>query len=837
MFDGLKIADRGDWTERSADEYMHYVGHRRDDVVEMEDGSFVATAELTAPRPFHLEDHAARNGEFFRHETALRNIGADNVVVYEHMVRHERVEPLPRAAHRSAFAAAFEQAYREVVLGKLYVNTWYVSVVVRPRTTAERQARSLWSRFGRGRGRDSTPADGADVRGVSPQARLRQLDAAMHLLRRAFKAHGFRRLGVREAGGFQFSEMAEAWRLILYGRWEPVGLSEAGGFNSSIYTDRVVCGAKGLHVLRPGRESFGVVHGYRHYPKRCRVGMFNPLLGVPGRVTFTNSFAFANNTAAEETLSLRARQMGNLGDAAEEAAEELEAARDAVASGHYIMGDHHASITCHGDTLADAQRLSDDVRGALADVQMSLAVEGRLGGEAACFAQLPGNARERTRPGLISAANFCRMSSLNDYPRGKPTDRWGRALLRFSTTALTPFDHRQNVRDVPHIGLIGLNGSGKTVFLGVSIAMLDAVIGGAGGCQILFDKDAANELLILAMGWPYVTLRRGQGGSGMAPLKRLPDTDHVRSWLLEWLTGLIVDDGRGAPTPDEVEGLKRGIAFVMGFPPESRSIGRVREFVGTHPEGLGAGERLEKWCRGGARGWLFDGEVDRLDFAQGGAGVDPTEILEDEAAREPAAAYLLLLAGLQMEHGARGGLWVDELKAYLLGDRFAQGFEDFALRMRKKNWFFGFATQQPEHLLLHPVGRSILGQVRQFALFSNEGANEDAYCGSADGAGTMGNGLGCTPREFAVVKHEMAAGEWSVLIKRQAAGEAAGESGRAASASVQCKFDLSALPDFVAVLSGTTKAVGLARRIRAEVGDDPAAWLPVFWRRLHEARA
>lgn len=830
MFDGLKLTNRGDWAERLPDEYLAYTGHIRDDVVGLEDGSFVATGEVIG-RPYHLEDNSHRNADFWRHCTALRNVGLDNAVLYEHMVRHDRIAPLPDGDHRAPFARDFETVYRQRVLGNgLLVNSWFVSLVVRPRTAAERQARSLWSRT------QSSNKD-ADMRqkGAATQALLRQLDGAMHVLQRALRGNGFRRLGVREQGGFQFSEIAEAWRLILYGRWEPVGMTEDGGFGSSIYTDRIVCGPRGFHVLRPGRESFGIPHGFRHYPKRCQVGMFNPLLTIPGRVVLTNSFAFQNNTAAEDTLALRARQMGNLGDAAESAAAELEDARDEVASGHYVMGDHHCSITVHADTLPEAARLSDEVRGALSGVQMSLAAEGRMGGEAAVFAQLPGNGRVRTRPGLISSTNFCRMSSLNDYPRGKPEDRWGRAVLRFATTALTPYDHRQGVRDVRHLGLFGPNGSGKSLLMGVSIAMQDGIIGGQGGCQILFDKDAANELLILAMGGRYVTLRRGN--TGMAPLRRLPNTDYARSWLLEWMTGLIMGDGRGSLTPDETAGLARGIAFVIMLPPESRRISGVREFIGTHREGIGAGERLEQWCNGGARGWAFDNDEDRLDFDCGLAGVDPTELLDDEAVCPPMAAYLLLLAGLRMEDGKRGALWVDEFKAYLADSRFTRGFEDFALRMRKKNWFLGFATQQPEHLLLHPIGRSILGQAKQYALFANEGANLDAYCGSETGDGLFGNGLGCTPGEFRVVKQEMAAEGWSVLIKREAAGETATEGGQAASASVLCRFDLSSMPEYVAILSGTTKSVGLARRIRAEVGEDPAVWLPAFRARLHEARA
>jgi type IV secretion system protein VirB4 len=42
------------------------------------------------------------------------------------------------------------------------------------------------------------------------------------------------------------------------------------------------------------------------------------------------------------------------------------------------------------------------------------------------------------------------------------------------------------------------------------------------------------------------------------------------------------------------------------------------------------------------------------------------------------------------------------------------------------------------------------------------------------------------------------------------------------------ELDLSGLPDALAVLSGRTATVDLLDRIRAQVGDDPAVWLPLF---------
>lgn len=834
MLDSVGALDKSiaSWAERSSDDLIRYVGHVADDTIEHQDGSVLGVLELTGT-PFHLEAADTRNSEFYRHVSALQNIGADNVVVYEHLVRHDIRTPAQAGQHLSAFAAELDAAYQSKVLAAepMYENRWFLTVVIRPRSAAQRTARSLWAKWV-GKGRVPTDAERSSLRGGSQSSRRRQLDGALRILTRAMRAYQPRRLGVREAGGFTFSEIAEYLQLILYARPEPVGVTEDGGFSGSIYSDRVICGRRGFHIARPGRHSFGLVHGYRHYPKRCRVGMFAPLLGFRGRLVLTNSFAFSTNTATEDSLALRERQMSNVGDAAETAAAELADARDAVASGDYVMGEHHWSLAVHADTMDDAERLSDDVRSTLSSVQMTLAVEGLISGEDAYYAQLPGNMGERTRPGLISSTNFARMSCLNDYPRGRTVDRWGQAVMRLVTTANTAYDHRQHVRDVGHMGLFGPNGSGKSLFMLFSLAMLDGRIRAAGGMQILLDKDSANEIGIRALGGRYVTLRRGQ--QGMAPLRRLPATEHTRAWLLEWLSGLVMSDGRGGLKPEAVEGLARGIAWVMRLAPEQRRIAGIREFLGSDPDGIGAGERLEQWCQGGARGWAFDGDEDRLDMDCGLVGIDPTELLQDEIVCPPMAAYLLHLMGLQMD-GRPGAIWADEFKAYLADERFQGGFEDFALRLRKKGWFLAFATQQPEHMLGHPAGASILGQAKQFILFANEKANEDAYRGQPDPiTGSRSGGLGCTPGEFRVIRQEMAAeSAWSLLVKREPGGEGqSSENGQARSASVMCRFDLSPIAEYIPVLSGRTKTVELARKVIHELGDNPEVWLPEFSRRL-----
>jgi type IV secretion system protein VirB4 len=793
------------WAERSAEDYVPFVGHVRDDAVLRTDGSVMGMLRLVGA-PFALEDHARRNARHRFRNAVLRNIADDTLTLVETLVRHEDVAPLPAGAYRSAFAADLEAAYRrEVLAGRERVNAWFVSVIVHPRAPVTRGLNALCARLGRRQEAAATTA-GDDL--------IRTLDDRMLVLAKAYAEMAPVRLGLREAGGVLFSEIAEALRLFLTARFLPVPMV-SGSLGGAIYTDRVICGRRGLEVRSPGCPSFGTMMGFKEYPDRTRPGMLNDLLSADCRVVLTNSFRFHSRAAATGSLARKQAQMANAGDRALSQMDALHDAMDDVASNLATMGSHHVSVALHADTLPELERRTGEVRAALTNAGASVAVED-LGTEAAYWAQLPGNAAWRTRPGDISSRNFVGLSSLDGYPRGGPSPEWGAPLLRLLTSADTGFDLSLHVGGLPHMAIFGPSGSGKTVFLGMLVAALERVTG-PGGTVVLFDKDNANEILVRAMGGRYLTLRAGED-SGLAPLRALPNTPDARVWLLRFVVGLIRADEGPQPDAIELRRLAKAIAFQMRMPSALRSIaGLCAWLVG---EGAGsAGQRLERWGREGDLGWAFDGETDAFDPDAGLVGVDCSALMEDETVRGPAAAYLLHRVRAVID-GRRFVLAADEFWAYLPDERFARAFEDFALTLRKGNGALVIATQQPQQVLRHPIGATLVSNMPTKVLFPNQSASRSAYCDLGDGA----ENLHCTPGEYRAVTEDMAAGPRSLLIKRDAG-------------SVVCRIELPpTMARHLAVLSGKVGTIRLLRRIRRELGtEDPSALLPEFHRRLPEA--
>lgn len=782
--------------ERSGELYLPFVGHAGPQTILLEDGSVLAMAEVRGV-PFELEDHAQRNARLRMLNTLFRNIADDNIALYSHLIRHpfeERAED--RRDFRSGFARALDGAYCDRVLdGQLFENTYLLSLVLSPRGALGSGASRRLTKWRK------RPGDSAD--------RLKEeLEQLWYIVASSLDAFGVRRLGIYDWNGLAFSEMAEALRLLISCRRLRVPIV-SGHLGASLYTDRVICGRRGFEVRDPGQSRFGTIFSFREYPAKTRPGMLNSLLSAPFSLVQSQSFQFLTRAQAHGSLSLKAAQMASANDKAASQMVGLDEAADALASNEFVMGSHHLSLAVYGDTVMQVRDNGAKARSRLADSGAVVAEES-IGLEAAFWSQLPGNYRWRTRPGSISSRNFAGLSGFDNFPRGAAEGHWGPAMTRFRTDGQTPYDYVPHVGDVGMTAIFGPTGSGKTALLMFLLAMFEQATVERNGAVVFFDKDRGGELLVRATNGTYLVLRRGED-SGMAPLRGLPDMPGARDFLRNWVLGLIQSDGKGGITPDEEQRLERGIARQLQLPIEMRSLAGLREFLG-HADPHGAGPRLEKWCRGQALGWAFDGGVDEVRLDAAITGFDMTHLLELGQVCAPAAAYLLYRIGTVMD-GRRFVMACDEFRAYLLNEQFATVIDKFLLTVRKNNGMLILGTQQPEHVLESPIGNSLVAQCQTKILFPSPTADRKAYI----------EGLKCTEGEYRAVREDMLTGHRRFLLKREGG-------------SVICEFDLSSMPEFIAVLSGRANTVRFVDRLRDELGQAPDRWLPAFLERYKEAR-
>lgn len=788
-------------TEKPADEYLQILGHVTENVVELADGSLMMVLRCDG-RPLGLTGEEGRYSARRERYSALRALYDTNVTILEHHVCHDRVAPFVPGQFRSSYGEEMIRDYHAALDADLLARDWFITILVRPRPITGTMAK-LRQLFGQ-------PAE-------VDKALLRQVRDRAAVIRRSLRTYSPRILGRRWSGGAPFSEIGEAVRLILYGRWSPVPETR-GTLASAIYTDRVICGLAGIEVRAPGRSGFAVIMGLRDYPEVARPWILDGLLTVRRRIVMTNRFAFQSAATATGKMARTQRQMANARDRAHSISEGLDEAMDAVESGRSIMGDHHWSLTVHADSQEELSEAMGEVAGVLTERSNVSAIPEALGCFPAYWAQVPGApAATLARHGGVHGFNFLSFSSCVGFPKGNERPHWQAPLLRLVTEGHTTHDFDPHVRRVGHTLMLGPTGYGKSTFLGLVAVALEQALAPKGGVCVILDKDGSNELTVRACGGYYARVRRGVG-SGMAPLRALGDTEVVRSWLAEFVLGLIMLDGMGAPPPHQVERLHTALAFLMRRPPETRSIGGLRQFLDHGADSTGA--RLDRWCRGGALGWAFDGDEDLIRLDAGIVGIDNTELLSDDMAtiRIPAAAYQFFRIRENVGRGVRGAVLVDEAASYLPHDDsgFAEGFDAFSRELRKGNGMLWLAAHKPEDLARTESGRTLLTNTPTKILFPNPEANEAAYRDL----------LHCSEAEMEQVMGKMRGlGEGTFLVKRP-------------EGSFVARAPLEALPHHIAILSNDPLRSALWERIGVEIGSiDPDAIWPIYRTRYEEASA
>jgi type IV secretion system protein VirB4 len=801
-------------------ERIPYTAHVAPAVVKTAFGDYLQVFRLGGAS-FESSDDRELNNWHERLNVLWRNIGTPNVALWTQVIRRragirpDRDETAPRQSI-DAFAGGLHKKYQHRLANEtLMVNEVYLALVYRPTSGA---ATGLASRILLRSQRDGARQVIADA--------LDACDKLAQTVAASLARYEPELLGTYRSGNLDCSSLLEYLGLLINGEWQRSPLP-AGPLNQALATTRLLFGTEAIEYRTPVATRVGAMLGIKEYPTPSVVGMYNRLLSAPFAFVLTQSFIFLTKGTGQSLLQRQYNRMANAGDFAVSQAAELNDALDALTSNEFVMGDHHFSLQVLDEVAEigpDAEgpgrlkALNDHValaRSLLADTGMLVARED-LALEAAFWAQLPGNFPVRPRKAPITSRNFAAMAPFHNYPAGRATgNHWGDALSLFITSARSPYYFSLHAsdpkdpdggsrKDTGHTLICGPTGSGKTVFIGFLIAMLDR----QGVTQVVFDKDRGLEILVRALGGEYLPLKNGVP-TGFNPLQ-LPSTPANVEFLKAWL--MILSAGpsqpRRAGTVREMNDLDQALRGTLALDPEARRLSRLVEFLDpTDPEGLHA--RLARWCEGcrGDYAWVFDNPHDTVVARLTGRsviGFDVTEFLDHALTRSPITLYLFHLVR-QLLDGRRLVCWMDEFWRLLADPAFENFAKDGPKTWRKLNGVMCLATQSASDVLGSPISRTLIEQTPTKVFFPNADADLQEYT----------QGFGLSEREFKLIKDQLEPGSRMFLIKQ-------------AHHSVVCQLDLKGYDGELAVISGRAGGVRRMHEIMAANGADPAAWLPQF---------
>ena len=780
-----------------------YRVHVTPTVMSLEDGAFVLAWKLGGQAFECLSDEELAAAHE-RLNILLRNLASPEVSLWTHLLR-DYAPSLTPSAPGHGFAARVAHRYAAGLADtRLMHNELYISLVYKP-AGLNRVASSL----GKG-GREGDLA--AAIAAVGHLARTLEASLA---------PYDPVALAVYPHEDHARSRLLEFLARLINGVWQPIPLTH-GPVAHALGTSRLLFGWETVEYRMPTTTRLSAFLGLKEYPNPTRAGMLDGLLAAPFPLVLTQSFTFLSRGAALGLLDRQAHRLGNAGDAAVSQVVALRSALDALASGEFVMGDHHLSLQIltpsfsrDGSEHARIAALNESVaraRSILADVGCLTARED-FAVAPAFWSQLPGNHAQRPRLAPITSRNFAALAPLHDYPVGRAQgNHWGASLAQLRTQAQTLYHfslHATDPRDpsggsrsdTGHTFVCGPTGSGKTVFIGFLVCLLAQ----RGTTQILFDKDCGLEVLVRALDGLYLPLKRG-ATTGCNPLQ-IGDGENERAFLRRWLLMLMERPGRPLAVSEEAE-LDEALAGLLALDRTSRRLSRLLEFLDpTRVDGPHA--RLRPWCEsaGGPLGWVFDAPQDAIttQLAQSRlVGFDMTEILQDPIVRAPLTAYLFQRIEALLD-GRPLVAWIDEFSKLIGTEEFAELAADGTKTWRKRNAVMAFATQTPGDILSSRVARSLVEQTPTKILFPNPDAALADYV----------EGMGLTEREWALLRQELTPGSRRFLIRQ----------GRDA---VVAELDLRELSDELRVISGRTSTVEAVRALIDRYGASADAWLHHF---------
>jgi type IV secretion system protein VirB4 len=696
------------------------------------------------------------------------------------------------------FARDLARAYQDSLAREpMMSNELYLTLLYRP--NASRVSRAF----------QPNRRSRAEIAKAQAEA-LRVMDEKTAFIGRVLRGFEPHLLGTREEGGRTYSDVAEFLGYLVNGRRRAEPLT-AGPLYRSLPNTRLFFGGDKLEIRHGDERRYAAFVDIQEYADAVEPGVLDALLYERSEFIETQSFSILPRREAMRALELQRDQLIASDDVVESQIAEMDVALDQLGDGQFCMGEYHYSLLVFGDSVEDAGRRAAKAIGAVGE---SCSLQMRpvdLVGDAAWFAQLPGNWEWRPREAKLSSRAFAALAAGHNFARGKRDGNpWGEALVRLKTPSGQPF--YLNLHKSPdgedsgdqklpgNTLVIGSTGVGKTTLVMLLLALTRKW--NPAPRLVLFDLDRGSEIALRALGGRYFTLEAGKP-TGCNPLQREPTPARIQFW--EQLIRTCLETQALPLLPANERAIADAVRSVASMPQALRRFSTVRQNLPKTGENS-LYERLGRWCKGGALGWVFDEADDRLTdlHAAPAIGFDTTEFLDLPEVRTPVMLYLLDVMG-ELVNGERLIYVISEFWKTLDNDIFSDFAKQKQKTIRKQNGLGIFDTQSPSDVLSHPIGRTMVEQSVTKIFLANSEAVREEYV----------EGFGLSDAEFEIVRSLSSRGGRAFLVKQ-------GDS------SAICEFDLTGLEDFVTVLSATTDNVAVLDGIRAQIGDDPDRWLPLL---------
>lgn len=736
---------------------------------------------------------------------ALRTAVPPGKAIYVHRVRKVISDALSVPIY-SSFARNFALKYNELIGSGILMGTFLFVTLVDINSAVAKEVRSV-----------------AQI-AYDESKRVGEFNKSCRLLEKALERFELNRLKEYTVAGVEYSAQLSLYYYFLSGVDQPIRIGRAPLYNllSNVHLFR---GDDIIEIQNVNGKRFAQCLEILAYAEATEPGIFDALFVTsrvePYELIECQSFVSMGRNKAIAYLQVQQKRLASSKDASITQTEMMSQAIDDVANDRYCIGNYCYTLCVFGGSESEVRAYTRDAWQAFNDAGYTPVLSTKALA-AAFFNILPGNFKYRPRLAKLTSLNFAHQAPLHNFPRGKrDLNPWSEAVIMLKTVAQQPFyfnfhvtpEGKNSVGEsvLGHTMVIGQSGSGKTALVNTLMVMAQKYLESQQKLTtIYFDKDYGAAICVKALGGTYLSLKTGEK-TGFNPFA-LPNTAENRDFLLRLLKLLIEKSGRAVSAHDEVV-LANAVATVMSFPLEIRSINLIPQNLtdgNTREEKENSlSTSLRRWIKGGDLAWVFDNEVDDLNFdAAPIIGIDGTDMLRNPEVKTAISFYLMHRINEIKSDGRRLIVVLDEFWQWLDDPVFTDFARDVLKTGRKNNMVGVFATQSPSDMFNSSISRAIIEQCSTLILLSNDKADPDEYI----------KGLSLKPVEFEYVKNTPASARMFLVKQNQS--------------SVICRLDLADFSDEMNVISGTATGVNVMNELIERYGTDPDVWLPVFYERM-----
>lgn len=703
-----------------------------------------------------------------------------------------RKKAFPEGEFAPGFARMVNQRWKEKHKSKhAFVNELYITVIRKEDKAGFAKVGAYFERF-------AAAVDERQREQAMKEAH-KELKEAANRIAASLRDYNAEVLTCIETEYGTFSEPLEfLGKLINCGESQPVQVptTEIGHI---LPTQRMYFGDNAIEIRGSTRRRFASMVSIKEYPPMTAAGIFDGYLQMPFELVMTQSFSFANRQASIQSMQTKQARMMQAQDKAISQVIEITDALDVATSGQAAFGQHHFTVMCLEDDLQSLEKATSMAIAEMVNIGAT-PIREKMVLEQCFWAQLPANFEFVGRKATLNSMNVAGFASLHNYPTGRANgNHWGDAVTVFDTSSGTPYFFNFHSRDVGHTTIIGPTGAGKTVLMNFLCAQAQKF----NARLFMFDKDRGAEIFVRALDGVYNIIEPGDR-CGFNPLQ-LPDTVENRSFLTEWLRSLVTAYDEPL-TSEDMALISEAINGNYKLARKDRMLRNIAPFLGLEGPGTLAG-RLRMWHSDGQYAKLFDNPFDSLDFSQNSVfGFEMGSVLSDKTTLTPVLLYLFHKINRSLD-GTPTMIVLDEAWALIDNPTFAGKIKDWLKTLRKLNAMVVFATQSVEDAANSGISDTLIQQTATQIFLPNPKAT-DAYR----------TAFMLSEREFNLLK-TTDPGSRFFLVKQN-------------KDLVIARIDLSGMTDVINVLSGRADTVNILDEVRAEVGDNPEHWLPLFTERV-----